>query len=115
MDHFLYLTAPIGEPQNFTIIKVTSNDISFMWNPPLINLRNGNVTHYSLRCSYDNSTHFTSLEHLLIYRSKYLLSNLLPYTNYSCNVSASTSVGEGPSTKSIVTRTDEDSMTICFV
>ena len=115
MDHFLYLTAPIGEPQNFIIIKVTSNDISFLWNPPLIHLRNGNITHYSLRCSYDNLTHFTSFKHFLIQNTTYTLSNLLPYTNYSCNVSASTSVGEGPSTKSIVTRTDEDSKPVCFV
>ena len=113
MYHLLiFLTAPIGEPQNFTIIKVTANSISFSWHPPLIHLRNGNITHYSLRCSYYNFTHFTSSEHFLIQDTSYSLSNLLPYTNYSCNVSASTSVGEGSSTGNIVTRTDEDSKTM---
>ena len=116
MCHFLiFLTAPIGEPQNFTIIKVTSNGISFSWQPPLIHLRNGNITHYFLRCSYDNLTRFTFFKHLLIQNTTYTLSNLLPYTNYFCNVSASTNGGEGPSTNNIVTRTDEDSKTICFV
>ena len=51
------------------------------------------------------------LEHLQIQNTTYLLSNLLPYTNYSCNISASTSGGEGPSTN-IVVRTDEDSKSI---
>ena len=84
---------------------MTANSITFSWLSPLIHLRNGNITHYSLRCSY--STDIITLEHLQIHDTSYLLSNLLPYTNYSCNLSASTSVGEGPST-SIVARTDED-------
>ena len=48
-----------------------------------------------------------SWEDLQIYVTAYTLSNPLPYTNYSCNVSASTIVGEGPSTN-IIVRTDED-------
>ena len=111
MLHFIL--APSGEPQNFTITKVTANNITFSWLPPLIHLRNGNITHYSLRCCYDNSTDVITLEHLQIHDTTYLLINLLPYTNYSCNVGASTSVGEGPST-SIVARTDEDSKIECF-
>ena len=102
-----------GEPQNFTIIEVTSSNILLSWQPPLIHSRNGTITHYSLRCSYDNLTHFTTMEHLQIQDTTYLLSNLLPYTNYSCNVSASTSVGEGPSTN-IIVRTEEDSKTVHF-
>ena len=53
------------------------------------------------------------MEHLQIQDTSYLLSNLLPYTNYPCNLSASTSVGEGPSTN-IVVRTDEDSKIVYF-
>ena len=94
---------------------MTANSITFSWLSPLIHLRNGNITHYSLRCSYDNSTDIITLEHLQIHDTTYLLINLLSYTNYSCNLSASTSAGEGPPTKSIVTRTDEDRKTICFV
>ena len=106
----IVFTESFGEPQNLTIIKVTSNKILFSWQPPLIHSRNGTITHYSLRCGYDNLTHFTAVEHLQIQDTTYLLINLLPYTNYSCNVSASTSDGKGPST-SIVVRTDEDSKT----
>ena len=87
---------------------MTANSITFSWLPPLIHLRNGNITHYSLRCSYDNSTDTITLEDLQIQDTTYLLSNLLPYTYYSCNVSASTSGGEGPSAI-IVVRTYEDS------
>ena len=49
-----------------------------------------------------------SWEDIQIHDTTYTLINLLPYTNYSCNLSASTSVGEGPSTN-VVVRTDEDS------
>ena len=93
-----------------TATEVTSTNISFSWLPPLIHLRNGNITHYSLRCTYYNLTHFMSWKDLQIQITKYLLNNLLSYTNYSCNLSASTNVGEGPSTY-IVVRTDEDSKT----
>ena len=79
--------------------------------PPLIHSRNSNITYYSLRCSYYNLTNFLSWEDIQIQDTAYLLSNLLPYTNYSCIVSASTSVGEGPSANVIV-RTDEDSKTV---
>ena len=94
---------------------MTANSITFSWLPPLIHLRNGNITHYFLRCSYDTSTDIITLKHLQIHDTTYLLINLLPYTKYSCNVSASTSVDEGPPTKSIVTRTDEDRKTVCFI
>ena len=104
---FNCILAPTGKPQKFTITKVTAKNVTFSWLPPLIHLRNGNITHYSLRCSYDNSTDIITLEHQ-IQDTTYLLINLLPYTNYPCNLSASTSGGEGPST-SIVVRTDEDS------
>ena len=85
----------------------------FSWLPPLIHSRNGNITHYSLRCSFYNLTHLTTVEHLQIQDTSYLLSNLLPYTNYFCNLSASTSVGEGPSIN-IVVRTYEDSKILYF-
>ena len=52
-----------------------------------------------------------SWEDIQINDTIYTLINLLPYTNYSCNLSASTSVGEGPSTN-VVVRTDEDSKTV---
>ena len=110
---FIVFIAPSGEPQNLTSIEVTSNSIVFSWLPPLIHSRNGNITHYSLRCSYYNLTHLTTVEHLQIQDTSYLLSNLLPYTNYFCNLSASTSVGEGPSIN-IVVRTDEDSKIVYF-
>ena len=110
---FIVFIAPSSEPENLTTIEVTSNNISFLWLPPLIHSRNGNITHYSLRCSYYNLSHSMLLEHLQIKNSTYLLSNLLPHTNYSCNVSASTSAGEGPSTN-IVVRTDEDGKIVHF-
>ena len=110
---FIVFIAPSGEPQNLTYIEVTSNNISFSWLPPLIHSRNGNITHYSLRCSYYNLTRLTTVEHLQIEDTSYLLSNLLPYTNYFCNLSASTNVGEGPSIN-IVVRTDEGSKIVYF-
>ena len=106
--NFIVFIAPSGEPQNLTATEVTSNNISFSWLPPLIHSRNGNIIYYSLRCSFYNLTSFMSWEDLQIHDTTYTLSNLLSYTNYSCNISASTSVGEGPSTN-IVVRTDEDS------
>ena len=86
-----YCIAPSGPPQDF-IIAVTSHSINLTWSSPLPLQRNGVITSYLINCSSGDSiinTTRTSSTSLTI-------TGLEPFTNYTCSVSASTVVGDGP-------------------
>ena len=67
---------------------------------------NGEILNYTVRCTNVNQTSIFAVivagDSLMV-----LLEGLSPYTFYSCNVSANTSTGEGPSTDSETAQTDE--------
>ena len=70
---------------------------------------NGVITRYTLRCTTVTqplqSTTVSSGNVL-----SFIVESLRPYTNYSCNVSASTEAGEGPATENLIARTDESGL-----
>ena len=63
---------------------------------------NGVITEYQLQCSGGGKV-FNST----VMETTTTLSGLLPYTNYSCSITAHTSVGGGPAATTSVT-TEED-------
>ena len=78
------------------IIANNSRTITLAWSPPA--KQNGVITGYSMLCSKSGvmpnniiSQNFSSSQ------TTATLSGLLPYTNYSCSITAHTSVGGGPS------------------
>ena len=85
----LLSTAPSGPPLHLRLVSKTHSSILLQWDPPHEDLRNGDITHYSLSC---NDSHYNST----ITTTEYNVTGLSPYTNYACNVTASTSAGEGP-------------------
>ena len=87
--------APNGLPQNVTFL-LTSRKLTFFWSPPLPSQRNGVIISYSIICSSGDiiiNTTRTSITSLTI-------TGLQPFTNYTCSVSASTIIGDGPAAKS---------------
>jgi netrin-G3 ligand len=101
---------PSGPPKGLINTSITAYSISFNWSPPSDCSRNGIITHYSLYCSYYNATHphlQQSIVNDTIIGTQHTLDNLLPFTNYTCQLTSSTSVGEGPNTTSIVVLTSE--------
>ena len=114
MTLYLYtcIIVPSGPPEHFEVISITAYSIEFKWNPPRQCSRSGNITHYSLNCSFYNITHPQLLQSLVnetINDQIYSLNDLLPFTNYTCQLIASTSVGKGPAVNITVT-TNESSM-----
>ena len=85
----VYHTAPSGPPLNFMSVSVSHDSISFQWSPPREDLRNGNITHYSLSCNG------ASINNTIL-SMEYIVTGLSPFTVYKCEVTASTSAGEGP-------------------
>ena len=82
---------------------VSSTATMLTWSPPVE--PNGVITEYHLQCSGGGQLlkmNFSKNQPTTI-----TLSGLLPYTNYSCSITAHTSVGGGPAaTTSVVTDQD---------
>ena len=85
-------TVPAGPPRHFFGIAVNSTSINVSWSAPAT--PNGVITEYQLQCSGGEKVLEKSM---MGSQTTTTLSGLLPYTNYSCNITAHTSVGGGPS------------------
>ena len=83
-----------------------SNDplsFSLTWEAPI--KPNGVITEYQLQCSGGGQVFSRTV---MGSQTTTTLSGLLPYTSYSCNITAHTSVGGGPAATTSVT-TEESS------
>ena len=95
-------TVPSGSPQQFKVVNITAYFIYFQWQHPPECSQNGVITKYSIYCNFSNYTHPGLLQELKINNAtqrEHLLEDLLPFTEYKCQLTAFTSVGEGPPTK----------------
>ena len=72
--------------------------VQFMWMTPL--KPNGVITEYQLQC-FDGEQEYRWT--VMGSQTTTTLSGLLPYTNYSCNITAHTSVGGGPAATTSIT------------
>ena len=91
----------------FMSVNIDSTSISFKWNIPLT--PNGIILKYMLQCSG-----LPDKQNLQLNGSQTTatLSGLHPYTNYSCNITAHTSVGGGPAATTSVTTEQDGKLTI---
>ena len=97
-------TVPAGPPRNFSIVAESSTSLYIIWSAPATS--NGVITEYQIQCSGDNKN-FTSA--VMGSPTTTTLSGLLPYTNYSCSITAHTSAGGGPAaTTSVTTLQDSE-------
>ena len=93
----------ISAPRNFSLATIpgSPNALSVSWMEP--DSANRSISGYTISCqaplvlfSYCSSLRAATLE------------NLLPFTNYTCAISASTDAGSGEYSDSQTARTDED-------
>ena len=103
-------TAPTGTPTDLTTNVLSANIISVTWDDPLPIEQNGVITAYTL--TYKGVERDTTSRDVILYSNgtfftNYILSELDEHTNYSISVSASTSVGKGPSS-TLTVITDQD-------
>ena len=97
-------TVPAGPPRQVFTISETSTVISLHWSSP--STPNGLITEYQLQCSGGGQVFIRTVMETIT-----TLSGLLPYTNYSCSITAHTSAGGGPAaTASVTTLQDGDSI-----
>ena len=93
---------PGSTPVKLTIVPLNSSTLLLSWLQPLIS--NGIIIKYTINCIGENNKNHT----VVTSTTMTLVSDLSPYTNYTCYVFGHTRVGRGPP----ITRiglTDEDS------
>ena len=100
--YFLFTTysVPTASPRNFVSANISSRSAVLTWDPPPPEHQNGNITQYII-----NATVVQSSERLQFFSesTSLVVDTLTPYRTYILFVAASTSVGIGPFTTSIVT------------
>ena len=100
--HFiLYISVP-GAINNLTVTNITSRSVQICWKEPCS--PNGNITDYVVNVYLSDGTQRNTTETKELCQ---VFEKLLPYKNYSFNVTAKTKVGEGVS-QSISVETDTD-------
>ena len=95
-------TAPETSAATYSLSSQNSTSVTINWTPPV--KPNGVIIEYQLQCFGGNQEYRWTVKGP---QTTTTLSGLLPYTNYSCSITAHTSVGGGPAVISVVT-THED-------
>ena len=93
-----HYTVPESPPANIFFDNSSSDSIVVHWSPPL--RPNGIITRYTLYVGHDSGA--VDAYNTDGRSASYNITNLLPYQHVTVAVTASTSVGEGPSSTSDV-------------
>ena len=103
-------TAPIG----LTVAQSSATELDVSWSRPIPS--NGIISNYTLGCSGSGEQHYSDQIVPDPYMMEYggnmtsaVLSGLLPFTNYTCTISATTGAGEGVMSDPVTQATDESS------
>lgn len=84
---------------------VSSTSILLTWSPPYTHERNGVITSYTItQVTAGNLATHTTPDLILV------LTNLRPFTSYTFDIAASTSVGGGPLRSAVTAVTPEAGM-----
>ena len=98
----IFDTVPGSTPLNLNISFVNSTTLLLSWSQPLI--PNGIITKYTINCIGENNKNQT----VVTSTTMTLVSDLSPYTKYTCSIFGETRIGMGPPITAIGL-TDEDS------
>ena len=85
--------AVTGPPQNVRNTARSSTTLSISWSPPLITQRYGTILRYNVSCLGSGMLQFNQTTDNSTFSVR--MVSLRPYTNYSCCISAITTVAEG--------------------
>ena len=104
-SHFICTNniAPSGSPQNFSIL-TSSRSLNISWAPPIPQKRNGVIVAYNVTCNSSEESYELQTSEFV-----QMIHGLVPGTHYTCLVTASTIVGNGPSAiMAVVTKEESE-------
>ncbi|XP_033636915.1 receptor-type tyrosine-protein phosphatase T-like isoform X2 [Asterias rubens] len=99
------MSEPTAAPTDVRVLSISETSLSFSWSEPPCGGRGGIITGYSYKLTQvgaDNEEGPTITSNTAV-----TISGLIPYTDYSFQVAASTNMGTGPFSSSLNTRTPE--------
>ena len=103
---FYSCIVPSGAPLNVSLAVKTSSSLTFTWEQPHAELWNGIITSYSaFLTELPGSEHTINISTLT---TQVMFEVLRPHTSYTFRVGAMNSVGIGPLSASVLSRTAED-------
>lgn len=108
----IIFAVPGDPPANIQVTGSSPSSVLVTWiEPPT---PNGIITNYNLYINYSDGSPLVSLRSSAT-TTNYTLTNLRPYQLVIIQVSASTTVGEGPSSEAAMGRSTEEGLlfTIC--
>ena len=105
----VFLSAPESPPANVTLDNGNAYSVLVHWSPPMI--PNGIITHYTLYVCYGNGTAAANIS-LDGEATSHNITSLHPYQQITVKVTASTQIGEGPSSTSSI-RTAQAGIILC--
>ena len=103
---FRVLCAVPGVPQSVSVISPSSTSLLVTWDHPLAPDRNGVITGYTVIRQSGSEIITTDL---FSNDTSHLLTELVPFTEYSITVAGNTSAGRGEFTMPVIMRTLNDS------
>ena len=90
-DSLSIIVVPSAPPDHINI-STTSTTITLSWSPPRLAHQNGIIVNYQVTCRLKDDVIYQAT----VSNTRVIITELEPFTNYSCSVSASTVVGSGP-------------------
>jgi len=91
--NFFVLPAPLDPPSNVSVTNTSAYSLFIEWDPP--NTPNGIIVNYTIYLDYNNGT--TDVRITDFNTTAYLLEGLSPHQLVGVEITANTSIGEGPS------------------
>ena len=123
LKQFCLIHAAPSQPLSVSLAAVlgSPNQLTATWTPPIP--KNGIITAYTVYCNTSaNQSHPEQVigPNMPTIRSvvngttlSTMLTGLIPFTQYNCYVTANTSVGEGPPSEVVNTKTSESGTLLC--
>ena len=97
---FLFIV-PVAPPIDCTNTTLLPRNISLSWTPPLTIDQTGQIIGYNLTCRQSNGLQ-TPVTGLISTQSSpsttFSITDVIPFTSYTCTLASISEVGEGPST-----------------
>ena len=110
--HAIYnSTVPSSAPTNIIVMSAHPASLNISWEPPPEINQNGPITDYVIRYSRVGSN--VTVNEIVASRSIYTITELLPFVNYSVEITAINVNGTGPFSDPVVELSGHEGKDVC--
>ncbi|XP_019858998.1 PREDICTED: protein sidekick-1-like [Amphimedon queenslandica] len=100
MSFRTFPTLPIASPMNCSNITFLPSNVTLTWTAPVLTDQNGAPVGYNLTCMNTNGVSVNGLSPTQTStNTMFTITDVMPFTGYTCELSFINVVGEGPSTQ----------------